>query len=392
MAFTDEQRQALKAKLSYRHVKTRAGNGTPIPYVEGWHVIAEANRIFGYDSWDRTTLSPRCLWAELQRGQTACFYTAKVRVTVRAGGATIVREGIGTGIGRSESADLAHEIALKAAETDATKRALATFGNPFGLALYDKEKLQVTKSRPKAVSRAKPKAIAAPATPAKLAAAPEFVLVSSDGSQQCLVGAAAFVDAVLKLVPSLPTIDSLYAFWAANLESLAQLRARADGPDHDPIAGIITALKARARALGRLDDTPGIDGSVPPRHGEPALALPKEKRIRSKEHLEFVARQPCLVCGRRPAQAHHLRFAQPRALALKVSDEFTVPLCTVHHDALHRTGDERAWWARHGIIDPLKIAGRLWAASRLSPPGDDSEPEVLQPPATEPANGQPAGD
>ena len=112
----------------------------------------------------------------------------------------------------------------------------------------------------------------------------------------------------------------------------------------------------------------------------------------SKEHLEFVARQPCLVCGRRPAQAHHLRFAQPRALALKVSDEFTVPLCTVHHDALHRTGDERAWWARHGIIDPLKIAGRLWAASRLSPPGDDSEPEVLRPPATEPANGQPAGD
>jgi recombination DNA repair RAD52 pathway protein len=102
MAFTDEQRQALKAKLSYRHVKTRAGNGTPIPYVEGWHVIAEANRIFGYDSWDRTTLSPRCLWAELQRGQTACFYTAKVRVT-SAGGATIVREGIGTGIGRSVS-------------------------------------------------------------------------------------------------------------------------------------------------------------------------------------------------------------------------------------------------------------------------------------------------
>ena len=120
MAFTDEQREALKAKLRIQHVRSRLSNGTTIPYVEGWHVIAEANRIFGYDSWDRTTLSPRCLWAELQRGQTACFYTAKVRVTVRAGGATIVREGIGTGIGRSESADLAHEIALKAAETDAT--------------------------------------------------------------------------------------------------------------------------------------------------------------------------------------------------------------------------------------------------------------------------------
>ena len=98
---------------------------------------------------------------------------------------------------------------------------------------------------------------------------------------------------------------------------------------------------------------------------EPApLAIPKEKRIRDKAHLAFVAAQPCLVCGRRPAQAHHLKFAQSRAMSLKVSDEFTLPLCNVHHDQLHRTGDERAWWARSGIIDPLKLAARLWAASR----------------------------
>ena len=102
MAFTDEQREALKAKLRYRHVRTRASNGTPISYVEGWHVIAEANRIFGYDCWDRQTLSPRCLWRETQRGETTCFYTAKVRITVRAGDAMIVREGIGTGTGRSQ--------------------------------------------------------------------------------------------------------------------------------------------------------------------------------------------------------------------------------------------------------------------------------------------------
>jgi hypothetical protein len=70
-----------------------------------------------------------------------------------------------------------------------------------------------------------------------------------------------------------------------------------------------------------------------------------------------------LVCGRRPAQAHHIRFAQPRALGLKVSDEFTVPLCNGHHDSLHQTGDERAWWARHGILDPLMLANRLWAVS-----------------------------
>ena len=94
------------------------------------------------------------------------------------------------------------------------------------------------------------------------------------------------------------------------------------------------------------------------------LLIPKDKRIRDKAHLAFVASQPCLVCGRRPAQAHHIRFAQQRALGLKVSDEFTVPLCNGHHDSLHQTGDERAWWARHGILDPLKIADRLWAASR----------------------------
>ena len=152
MAFTDEQRQALKAKLKHRHVKTRGNNGTPISYLEGWHAIAEANRIFGYDSWDRQTLSPRCLWRETQRGETACFYSTKVRITVRAGDAIIVREGIGTGVGRSSSAETAHEIALKAAETDATKRALATFGNPFGLALYDKEQRGVTK-RPETLLR-----------------------------------------------------------------------------------------------------------------------------------------------------------------------------------------------------------------------------------------------
>jgi DNA recombination protein Rad52 len=153
MAFTEEQRQALQAKLRVRHVRSRLSNGTTIPYVEGWHVIAEANRIFGYDCWDRTTWSPRCVWREMQRGQTVCVYTAKVRITVSAGGTTIVRDGIGTGTGRSSAPELAHEIAMKAAETDATKRALATFGNPFGLALYDKDKGQVTRSRRRATDR-----------------------------------------------------------------------------------------------------------------------------------------------------------------------------------------------------------------------------------------------
>ena len=99
MPFSTEQRQALKAKLRFRHVKSREASGAKLSYIEGWHSIAEANRIFGFDSWDRKTLLPRCLWRETLRGHTLCLYTTKVRITVRAGGCEIVREGIGTGSG-----------------------------------------------------------------------------------------------------------------------------------------------------------------------------------------------------------------------------------------------------------------------------------------------------
>jgi ERF superfamily len=85
----------------------------------------------------------------------------------------------------------------------------------------------------------------------------------------------------------------------------------------------------------------------------------KTIRLRDKDHRKFVSSQPCLVCGRSPADAHHLRFAQPRALGRKVSDEFTVPVCRVHHRELHRHGDEAAWWQKTKI-DPLPIARRLW--------------------------------
>jgi hypothetical protein len=42
------------------------------------------------------------------------------------------------------------------------------------------------------------------------------------------------------------------------------------------------------------------------------FALPVSQRIRDREHVKSVTNQPCLVCGRRPADAHHLRFAQHR--------------------------------------------------------------------------------
>jgi hypothetical protein len=90
-----------------------------------------------------------------------------------------------------------------------------------------------------------------------------------------------------------------------------------------------------------------------------ALVLPAPRRIRDREHVKSVAKQPCLICGRQPADAHHLRFAQSRALGCKVSDEFTVPLCRGHHREAHRSGDEVAWWEKTGI-DPLSAARTLW--------------------------------
>jgi hypothetical protein len=94
-----------------------------------------------------------------------------------------------------------------------------------------------------------------------------------------------------------------------------------------------------------------------------ALTLSEPKRRRDKQHLGFVASHPCLVCGRTPSDAHHLRFAQPRALALKSSDEFTVPLCRTHHRENHGVGIEREWW-KEKQIDPMQIAADLWAQTR----------------------------
>ena len=136
MGFSAKQSQALRRELSPRHVRHRVSNGRELSYIEGWHAIAEANRIFGLDGWDRETLDSRCAITRETRGTFLVVYTAKVRISVRAGGKIVVREGHGSGEGRGTSPGETHDIALKAAETDATKRALATFGKPFGLGLY----------------------------------------------------------------------------------------------------------------------------------------------------------------------------------------------------------------------------------------------------------------
>ena len=93
------------------------------------------------------------------------------------------------------------------------------------------------------------------------------------------------------------------------------------------------------------------------------LTFGEPRRLRDKTHLKFVASQPCLICGRSPADAHHLRFTQPRAMGLKVSDEFTVPLCRIHHRDVHSFGNEVGWWEQRAI-DPLATSHVLWISTR----------------------------
>ena len=107
---------------------------------------------------------------------------------------------------------------------------------------------------------------------------------------------------------------------------------------------------------------PQVD-AAPAKIQKSELTISEPRRHRDKAHLKFVASQPCLVCGRSPADAHHLRFTQLRAMGRKVSDEFTVPLCRTHHRDNHRFGDEVAWWERRAI-DPIATSRMLWVSTR----------------------------
>jgi len=102
---------------------------------------------------------------------------------------------------------------------------------------------------------------------------------------------------------------------------------------------------------------------------DPRSSFAKRRRSRNKEHLQFVARQPCLVCGRTPCDAHHVKIAEGPMLGRKVSDAFTVPLCRMHHRELHGCGNERGWWAEQKL-DPLPVAAALWQQSRSAGAAD----------------------
>lgn len=133
-------------------------------------------------------------------------------------------------------------------------------------------------------------------------------------------------------------------------------------------------LPNRAPRKQRSDET--ILGRI----DKSLLAIPEPRRLRDKDHLKFVAKQPCLICGRQPCDAHHLRFAQSRGLSLKVSDEFTVPLCRGHHRELHRSSIEADWWKKVGV-DATAVARKLWNEAHPIPAPASMEEAIVSPAA-----------
>jgi hypothetical protein len=159
---------------------------------------------------------------------------------------------------------------------------------------------------------------------------------------------------------SLPTKNTLTATDARLVEEAFQAKLLG----HDGIATILSSPMSPVVARDEQGPQP-VDQNSPSEQtvsvgiDKSQLTISEPRRVRDKTHLRFVAKQPCLICGRQPCDAHHLRFAQSRGLGLKVSDEFTVPLCRGHHREVHRAGLEKKWWSTVGI-DATGVARKLW--------------------------------
>ena len=352
MGFSDKQARALARGVPRRAIRSRLRAGRELSYIEGWYVVSQANRIFGFDGWDRETVETKCIMAREARGAVTAIYSARVRITVRTGDAVIVRDGHGTGEANGDSAGEVHDRALKAAETDATKRALATFGKAFGLELYAGRR----SARP----------------------APR------EESEQAAADASSVTPCIR--VPRPPEDDTdlvaarpQQATPAAESSGLARSEAQPvpretavpakPANSDDPTVAIAVPIKEH----DDRDAMPSTNGAaLRSRVEKAALTFAEPHRIRDKDHLRFVVSQPCLLCSKTPSDAHHVRFAQPRAMSRKVGDDFTVPLCRKHHRDLHRCGNETAFWHDMGI-DPLQIARELWeeteSRTRAGKPG-----------------------
>ena len=178
-------------------------------------------------------------------------------------------------------------------------------------------------------------------------------------------GSAALRDQILTDLDRLNSADAA-AMWAHQIMAAKNSLAAADARRvEDAFAAKIAILRS---GEGEVINAPSSSHPHAAKAGEvfassrvdkSLLALPEPRRFRDKTHVKFVAKQPCLICGRKPSDAHHLRFAQHPALGRKVSDEFVVPLCRGHHREVHRSGDEASWWIK-GTIDPIGAARKLW--------------------------------
>ena len=418
MGFPDTTTRKLRAKLNGDNIRTREWNGKTLSYIEGWHALSEANRIFGFDGWNRETVDLRCIVETGPRAQHPhCAYIAKVRISVLAGEEQVVREGTGAGYTAAGSLAEAHALAAKEAETDATKRALATFGNPFGLALYDREQ--------KNVRRAK-----APAAKPVLWEVRDKVGIVTGKYADPATCATSLIIAF----EAADTVEVLQGLWAHNEALVAELQAKLaygdKGNGRKPTNGngratgngnggnipnpigrhpvdLLAAYQKRytklrdmepsgleagaggSQALGDADVSAdrGSDDSGPEALDQvpadiavqntgkdpvsksddteqaidkSALTIGAPKRIRAPEHLKWVASLPCLICQRQPSDAHHLKRVQPNALGRKPGDQWVVPLCRIHHRALHDAGDETRWWEIHKL-DQVTVAEELWA-------------------------------
>jgi hypothetical protein len=375
MGFSVKQVRALKRNPDNRHIRTREANGRELTYLEGWYAITEANRIFGFDGWSRETIESKCIFAREKGGTFLAVYVARVRLTVQTDGATVIREGHGTGEGRGTSPGEVHDIALKAAETDATKRALATFGRPFGLELYRGGKAT-------AQQKPLPSSPSIAANETKLVPDHQLAPDHQDQPAEATSNAGVVADARADFHPddTTPIPRPSHYYGRRHQNPIARHFRDERQQAERTIASAQTPLSpapAPPLAPKVLPDPHPLLGRI----DKSLLTIAEPKRLRDKAHLGFVASQPCLVCGRQPSDPHHLRFAQPRAIGLKVSDEFTVPLCRGHHRQLHQAGNEATWWGNFNL-KPLEVAKALWgqthpkSADAADVPGASVQPSA----------------
>jgi hypothetical protein len=149
------------------------------------------------------------------------------------------------------------------------------------------------------------------------------------------------------------------ASWAHRALPLKNQLSASDAEAVEAAFAVRLTQLGESAAASRPDNRRANERRSKPGSNE-VTVIGKPVRERDREHLKFVAAQPCLVCGRTPSDPHHIKFAEQQAMGRRVSDRFTVPICRLHHRELHRRGNERAWWQRQGI-DPLAIAATLWA-------------------------------